>query len=249
LSPIRTTDSVARPLDRGRGTASALNVSYRIGRIEPYVEGRWLDFGCADGGYSSALLDAGASVVDGVDVEADRIEQARSRNLENVSFNHLSDSTLPFSDDTFDGAFVNEVLEHVDNEQLALSEIHRVLRVSGYVVVMSPNRWFPIDGHAVHIAGRSFRPSPLVPWLPVRLTRRITEARNYWPSQLVKEVREAGFEIVNIGYIWPVMERYRWLPDSLIRLYQRHFERLDDIPGLRKFGLSTVVIGQKTRRQ
>jgi ubiquinone/menaquinone biosynthesis C-methylase UbiE len=210
------------------------------------VEGRWLDFGCGDGGYTRALLDAGASSVDGVDIEADRIEQAISRNLTNVTFNRLSNSHLPFADASFDGAFVNEVLEHVDNEQVALSEIRRVLRASGYIVVISPNRWFPIDGHWVRIAGRTFAPAPLIPWLPARLTKRIMRARNYWPYQLIREVREAGFEIIETGYIWPVMERFRWLPSALIRLYQRHFERVDDIPGVRKFGLSTLVIGRKT---
>ena len=226
--------------------ATPLNVSYRIGRIAPYVEGRWLDFGCADGGYTAALLDSGASTVDGVDVEADRIADAVSRNLENASFRHLSDSSLPFSDDTFDGAFVNEVLEHVEDEQATLVEIRRVLRVSGHIVVISPNRWFPIDGHPVRIGGgRTFGPAPLVPWLPLRLTRRITVARNYWPSQLIGEVREAGFKIVETGYIWPVLEHHPWFPHSMIKSYQRSLEKLDDVPGLRKFGLSTLVVGQK----
>ena len=234
-----------RTLARGQGTATPLNVSYRIGRIAPYVEGRWLDFGCADGGYAAALLNCGASAVDGVDVEPDRIAEAVSRNLENASFSHVDNSSLPFPDNAFDGAFVNEVLEHVDDEQAALREIHRVLRVSGYIVVISPNRWFPIDGHPVRIGGRTFGPAPLVPWLPERMTRRITVARNYWPRQLIAEVREAGFKIVETGYIWPVFEQNPWLPRRMIRFYQRSLERLDDVPVLRKFGLSTLVVGRK----
>ena len=135
------------------------------------------------------------------------------RNLEWASFNVLTGTVLPFASNTFDGAFVNEVLEHVENEQNALTEIRRVLRTRGHVVVMSPNRWFPIDGHAVHIAGHTLSPVPLVPWLPERWTRNITDTRNYWPRQLVEEVRKAGFEIIEVGYIWPVLEQYRWLPE------------------------------------
>jgi SAM-dependent methyltransferase len=237
---------VQRTLAPGRSTASPLNVSYRIGRIAPYLEGRWLDFGCADGGYTGALLNSGASAVDGVDAEASRIAEAVSRNLENASFSCVNSSSLPFPDNTFDGAFVNEVLEHVDDEHAALVEIRRVLRDSGHIVVISPNRWFPIEGHAVHIAGRTFGPAPLIPWLPERLTRRMTVARNYWPNQLILKVRNAGYRIVEIGYIWPVLEQYPWLPRPMIKSYQRYLEKLDDVPVLRKFGLSTLVVGRKT---
>ncbi len=244
-----TEDVSATPrkaLARGHSTAHPLNVAYRIERIESYVAGAWLDFGCADGGYSGALLQAGASRVEGVDVEADRITEARRRNLENATFRQLTDSGLPFPNNTFDGAFVNEVLEHVENEQTALSEIYRVLRDSGYVIVISPNRWFPIDGHAAHIAGHTYSPVVLIPWLPEGWTRRFTDARNYWPHQLIGEVRNAGFQIIEVGYIWPVFEQYRWLPSSWINLYQRHLRTIDDMPGVRKFGLSTLVVGKKS---
>ena len=70
-------------------------------------------------------------------------------------------------------------------------------------------------------------------------------ARNYWPYELIREVRQAGYEIVEVGYIWPVLEVYPWLPKAMITLYQRHVERLDDIAVLRKFGVSTLVVGRK----
>lgn len=232
-------------LERGCSTATSRNVSYRIGRIAPYVHGRWLDFGCADGGYTSGLLDAGASAVAGVDVEAPRIAEATARHLDHASFTHFDGAHLPFSDGTFDGAFVNEVLEHVVDERAALGEIRRVLKRTAPVVVISPNRWFPMEGHVVHVGGRTICPAPLVPWLPKRLTRTMTVARNYWPHELTREVRGSGYEIVEVGYIWPILEVYPWLPTSLITLYQRHVERLDDVAVLRKFGVSTMVVGRK----
>ena len=232
-------------LERGCSTATSRNVSYRIGRIAPYVRGRWLDFGCADGGYTSGLLEAGASAVDGVDVEAPRIAEATARHLERASFTHFDGARLPFPDETFDGAFVNEVLEHVDDERTTLGEIHRVLKSDAPVVVISPNRWFPLEGHVVHVGGRVICPAPLVPWLPKRLTRTMTVARNYWPHELVREVRQSGYEVVEVGYIWPILEVYPWLPKAMITLYQRHFERLDDVAVLRKFGVSTLVVGRK----
>ncbi|HXV63171.1 MAG TPA: methyltransferase domain-containing protein [Vicinamibacteria bacterium] len=45
---------------------------------------------------------------------------------------------LPFSSETFDAAFMFDVLEHVDAEASVLREIHRVLRPGGKLVLSVP---------------------------------------------------------------------------------------------------------------
>jgi ubiquinone/menaquinone biosynthesis C-methylase UbiE len=231
--------------DLGRNTATPTNVAYRVGRIAPYLAGPWLDFGCAEGGYTEALLKNGASSVVGVDVEGERIEKAIMLGIPNADFQKFDGSRLRFPDESFDGAFVNEVLEHVADEQQSLREIRRVLKPSGYLILISPNRWFPIDGHAISIGNVRFGPAPLIPWLPERWTRRWTEARNYWPRQLIHHVQEAGFVVREIGFIWPVFEQYPWLPTSVISAYRRWMSHLDDVPGLRRFGISTLIVAVK----
>jgi SAM-dependent methyltransferase len=235
---------IGRP-NLGRNTATPANVSYRVGRIAPYLYGRWLDFGCAEGGYTSALLNNGAKSVVGVDVEQDRIDAALALQIPNASFLAFGGSRLDLPDESFDGALVNEVLEHVADEQESLREILRVLKPGGCLILISPNRWFPIEGHAVSIGGVRFGPAPLVPWLPERWTRKWTEARNYWPRQLVGHAREAGFTIREVGFIWPVLEEYPWLPKKMITAYRRRLSRLDNCPGLRRFGLSTLIVAVK----
>ena len=132
-------------------TASPLNVRYRgSGSIAEYLSGRWLDYGCADGGYTDGLLDGGASSVVGVDVEAARVEEARRRGHppDVADFEVFDGTTLPFDDGSFDGGFsVNEVMEHVADERQSLAELHRVIKPGGHLVVISPNRWFPFEGH------------------------------------------------------------------------------------------------------
>jgi hypothetical protein len=113
---------------------------------------------------------------------------------------------------------------------------------------MSPNRWFPIEGHGVSIGNLSFGPAPLIPWLPEPLTRNWTVARNYWPRQLVRHVRDARFTVLEVGFIWPVFERYPWLPERVILSYRKWINQLSNIPGLRRFGLSTLVIAIKPQR-
>jgi 2-polyprenyl-3-methyl-5-hydroxy-6-metoxy-1,4-benzoquinol methylase len=69
-------------IEPGSSTAYPFNVQYRIGRAWKHIAGGdWLDFGCAEGGYTAALVGAGADSVVGVDVAVDRIEAARLSNL------------------------------------------------------------------------------------------------------------------------------------------------------------------------
>jgi 2-polyprenyl-3-methyl-5-hydroxy-6-metoxy-1,4-benzoquinol methylase len=77
---------VNREPDRGVTTATPLNVAYRIDRISRHLSGHWLDFGCADGGYDEEMLARGLDAVSGVDVEEDRIVEAKRRNLPNADY-------------------------------------------------------------------------------------------------------------------------------------------------------------------
>jgi SAM-dependent methyltransferase len=49
---------------------------------------------------------------------------------------------LPFPDDTFDRIIASEVLEHVSDDQVALDEIHRVLKPGGTLAATVPS-WLP----------------------------------------------------------------------------------------------------------
>jgi SAM-dependent methyltransferase len=231
---------------RGNSTAAPLNVRYRIGSIAAFINsGRWLDYGCADGGYAEALLAAGAAYVVGIDIEVPRIVEAQHRHIPHTLFQSFNGRKLPFSPGSFDGAFMNETMEHVFSEKETLTDLHRVIKSGGYLVVISPNRWFPIEGHTTRIGKREISPMPLIPWLPKRLTKDWVDARNYWPHELRNLVSDNGFEIVKVGYIWPVFELLPWLPAFVIRWYQRHLDTYAHIPIIRRFGVSTLVIGRR----
>jgi len=45
---------------------------------------------------------------------------------------------IPFPDNTFDVCFCNHVMEHVDDDIRAMSEIHRVLKPGGWAIIQSP---------------------------------------------------------------------------------------------------------------
>ncbi len=51
---------------------------------------------------------------------------------------HCNVQQMPFQDNSFDVVICNHLLEHVDNDFEALSEIFRVLKSGGYAVLLSP---------------------------------------------------------------------------------------------------------------
>lgn len=231
-------------IEPGSSTAFPFNVQYRMGRIEKYVVGgHWLDLGCADGGYTQGLLDAGADSVIGVDIEADRIDAARLAHPE-ITFHVADGGPLPFPDASFDGVFMNEVFEHVADESRTLEDIRRILKPGGLLIVISPNRGFPFEGHRVQI-GRwsSNKPTPLIPWLPRSRTDKWVTARNYWPAELRSTIESNGFDITETGFIMPVMEAYPWMPEALTRPYRRHIRTVEHWPFLRRLGVSNLVVG------
>ncbi|MER8956652.1 class I SAM-dependent methyltransferase [Mesorhizobium sp. M0833] len=253
LSRARTAPRYPHP---GDSTAIGSNVAYRLGKLRDLglLQGVWLDCGCAEGGYTEALVAWGAQKAIGVDPERSRIDEAIARKLVNdeklnrrpdaIEY-HCCTDDFPLPDASVDATLLNEVLEHVANEAATLREIWRVLRPGGHLVVMSPNRWFPFEGHGMRFLGRNFGfPIPLLPWLPSSWSARVMAARNYWPHELRNIVAAAGFEIQKVDYVLPVLERYQWLPASVIPTYRRLMPRIEKT-ALRKFGVSTLVVATR----
>jgi ubiquinone/menaquinone biosynthesis C-methylase UbiE len=180
-----------------------------------------------------------------VDVAPDRIEAARKAHPD-IPFSVVENEQLPFLDGSFDGVFMNEVFEHVTDEDRTLEEVYRVLRPGGHFIVISPNRGFPFEGHRVQI-GRwaSHQPTPIIPWLPKTLTDRWVAARNYWPKELRRKVRSKGFLIVESGFIMPVFEAFPWAPATLAESFRRHITSIDRLPGIRRFGVSNLIVARR----
>jgi SAM-dependent methyltransferase len=206
VSGTRQGERIIQCFEPGTSTAVPSNVTYRLGKIRDLglLNGEWLDCGCADGRYTLALVAAGAQSAIGIDTQEDRIATARALEQAHhlIKFQHITDEVLPFSGDFFDNVLLNEVLEHVTNEIQTLREIHRVLRPGGHLVIMSPNRWFPFEGHGMRIGRRDINiPVPLLPWIPAPIARYFMRARNYWPGELRDLIRNEGFTIQVTGFV------------------------------------------------
>jgi demethylmenaquinone methyltransferase/2-methoxy-6-polyprenyl-1,4-benzoquinol methylase len=96
---------------------------------------RALDAACGTGDLAVADVKAGASRVTGLDFSPRMLERARRKApaIEWVQGDMLA---LPFADGTFDAATVGFGVRNVEDLELALRELHRVLRPGGRVAIL-----------------------------------------------------------------------------------------------------------------
>lgn len=113
---------------------SRLGAFYRTHWLYPRLTrrlmGRTLDIGC---GIGDMLLHRSNTV--GVDINPHTVAFCNARGASAVL---MQPDELPFDDAEFDSALMDNVLEHIPQPQRLLSEVRRVLRPGGRVLVGVP---------------------------------------------------------------------------------------------------------------
>ncbi len=95
-----------------------------------------LDVGCYDGSYMQEIERAENKVY-GIEASEKAVEKAKKKKL-NVVLGDL-EKKWPFGKNFFDVVFLGEVIEHIVTTDFLLSEIKRVLKPKGVLIVTTPN--------------------------------------------------------------------------------------------------------------
>lgn len=178
-----------------------------------------LDIGCGNGAQTVYFTGCARRLI-GVDLVP--IHQAEST-LGNRGFTFVRTDAgfLPFKDERFEMVTAFEVLEHFPSDRQSINETFRVLKKAGYFLLSVPNKWWIFESHGATVSGFNWIPwnrIPFVGWLPDVVHRRIARARIYTMARAVRLAKDAGFEILEKGYITAPLDV---LPDGILRTILR----------------------------
>lgn len=122
-----------------------------------------LDVGCGDGALTGLIAQRFKADVDGIDVTELPIELARrefaKRGLRG-RFTVIEGYRYPFADGSFEAVICSDVIEHVQRPKQLLTEMWRLTRVGGRLIVTTPIRYTeaPLDRmHAKEWFSEEFR--------------------------------------------------------------------------------------------
>jgi 2-polyprenyl-3-methyl-5-hydroxy-6-metoxy-1,4-benzoquinol methylase len=148
---------------------------------------RVLDVGCGEGHFTAALAAAGAQVI-GLDVAAEPLRRARERHPE-LELRLLDEAgPWPLADASFDVVWAGEVIEHVADTAAWLSELRRVLRSGGSLLLSTP-----ANGRLSLLAA-ALSPSAFAR----RFDPRGDHLRFYSRATLTRLIEEFGFQDVSV---------------------------------------------------
>jgi len=105
------------------------------------AQGLVLDIGCGLGDLSQFVSEELGLTTVGldVDVETSILASNMTKSLTKFEIVLYNGGNFPFKNEAFDLAYAHEVIEHVDDDVLFLSEVWRVLKKNGLFLVSTPN--------------------------------------------------------------------------------------------------------------
>jgi SAM-dependent methyltransferase len=94
-------------------------------------------------------------------------ERARDAAQNSARIFNAAGENIPLPSSTVDLILSHEVIEHVQNDRSAISEMVRVLKPGGRAVIFCPNRGYPVETHGIYWRGNYyFGNKPFVNYLP-----------------------------------------------------------------------------------
>ncbi len=157
-------------------------------------DARILDVGTGTGSNQRLLRDLGFTNVRGIDISEAAIAFCKEKGFENIVRGDVCQ--MPFEDGSCDLVLATDVVEHVDDDVRALSEIRRVLAPGGRAMVIVPafmSLWGLQDEVSHH-------------------------KRRYRMGQLEQAMREAGLKSEDAFHFNYLLFGPIWLARQMIRI-------------------------------
>lgn len=191
----------------------------RLERVEAYLrrqpKGELLDVGCGDGRVGRRFAALGHRV-SGIDAAEENVTAARAAGIDA----RLGDASLPLPYDAerFDVVYSGELIEHLFDTRAFVTELARVTRRGGTVIITTPNLAHLPDRLRLLLGGTPAQTQPLHPFLKLHI-------RPFTAQTLRQALAEAGLRLQKLESTLVVWQRDRRDPDR-VRLASRALARL-----------------------
>jgi 2-polyprenyl-3-methyl-5-hydroxy-6-metoxy-1,4-benzoquinol methylase len=147
-----------------------------------------LDVGCGEGYFAAALASRGAEVV-AVDVAGEALRRARARHPSLDTRLVEPEAPLSLDDSSFDIVWAGETIEHVADTSQWLSELRRVLRSGGLLLLSTPDHG-PLSRLRLGLSRGAFE---------AHFDPRSDHLRFYTRRRLAELLADFGFERVTVA--------------------------------------------------
>ncbi len=119
-----------------RNTAFNIVNKKILDKFNKYKVKKILEAGCGDGRF---LLEAKRAGIEpyGFDSNLDLVTYCKKKGIDARQAN-LSEK-LPYKDNTFDGIYCTNVVEHTEDPDFAIYELYRILKPGGLLIVLVPD--------------------------------------------------------------------------------------------------------------
>ncbi|HLF73931.1 MAG TPA: class I SAM-dependent methyltransferase [Anaerolineales bacterium] len=207
------------------------------------IKGFVLENGCGVGMYVEHLSPLSGKVI-GLEYDFERAAEARTRSPHIIN---AAGESLPLPSAAFDLILSHEVIEHVQDDRLAIAEMVRVLRPGGRIVLFCPNRGYPFETHGIYWNGNyHFGNKPLVNYLPRPWRDRLApHVRVYSGRDLEKLFAGLPVKFIERTIIFGAYDNLIARFGALGKFLRSLLQFLEKTPS-RIFGLSHVWVVEKT---
>ncbi len=189
-----------------------------------HIGGKVLEVGSGEG-YGIEILAPLATKYMAIDKFQTQLPVSAQK-FKQVSFRQVSVPPLPFEDNSFDAVVSFQVIEHIEEDEALVKEIHRVLKPGGVLVLTTPNRTMSLTRNPWHV--REYTPDELKALLNRYFAK--TDMQGVYGNEKVMDYYEKNkasvrrftrFDLFNLQYRLP-----RWVLQIPYDLLNRINRRL-----------------------